>query len=215
MRNLILEKLLSDEEIRDIYRKIHALEEQTKDTAHHNQIHIKNVMDTGKKLGEMVGLERDMIDAVEIAAYLHDAGRLTCKANHAEVSSELARDYFAKNDLHHKYEDMIIEAIQLHSDGFETENPIALTLILADKLDITYTRLASQSYKEIGMRQIQYITDVNLAINDGCLEVSFVCEPQIDLDELKGFSFIDKMEKGVEAFCNHFGLKPRVEYIRE
>ena len=215
MKSFILEKLLSDDEIRDIYRKIHALEERNKDTAHHNPIHIRNVMDYGRKLAELIEMDPEMIDAVEIAAYLHDIGRLSVKKGHAEKSSEMARDYFEKNNLHHKYEKDILEAIALHSNGCDSDNPIVLTLILADKLDITFTRLASQSYLERGMRQLQYITDVNLDLKDGCLMIDFICEPLIDFEELQEFSFIGKMEKAVEAFCNHFGLKHRLEYVRE
>src|SRR5690625_5962562 len=52
------------------------------------------------------------------------------KENHAYKSYEFARKYLERNNIKFSNIDLVLEAIKIHSDGFETNNIIALALIL-------------------------------------------------------------------------------------
>ena len=56
----------------------------------------------------------------------------------------------------------ILDAIKIHSGGFDSDNIIALTLVLSDKLDIKHTKVAKEGYNIKGMKELQYIKDISI-----------------------------------------------------
>ena len=62
--------------------------------------------------------------------------------------------------------DLVLEAIRIHSDGFDTDNMIALALILADKLDVKKTRISDAGLQVIGNRQYAHMEDIYLKIEE-------------------------------------------------
>lgn len=120
---------------------------------------------------------------------LHDTGCTEGKENHSERGYLFAKDYFKRKNIVLKNEELVLDAIKNHSDGFDTENIMTLALILADKLDIKSSRITEEGKKIKGNRQYQYIDDIVLKMNDNVLEVNFICNKNIDLDEL--FKAID------------------------
>ncbi len=83
----------------------------------------------------MLNYNEDLIYSTKIASILHDTGALQGKDGHAFRSYEFAKKYFEDNNINLKNQEQVLEAIKIHSDGFDTDNVIALCLILADKLD--------------------------------------------------------------------------------
>ena len=65
-----------------------------------------------------------------------------------------AEKYFAENNIKPAYQNKILNAIEEHSNGFDSDELITLVLIISDKLDITNERLAKEGYKVPGMRQL-------------------------------------------------------------
>ncbi len=108
---------------------------------------------------------------VTIAALLHDIGLSKSEMNHAFSSAEMAKELFLdKSDLAKEDKDIIIDAIERHSDGFhliedfnyiktrarglgrtaylETDLVVPVALYLADKLDVHKGRLAHEGNPE-------------------------------------------------------------------
>ena len=82
---------------------------------------------------------------------------------------------------------------------------IALTLILADKLDIQKTRVTPEDKNIEGMRLL-YIDDIEIEIQDNLLTINFLVNDQLTLEELNNFYFTKKVFKATEAFAKKLNL---------
>lgn len=202
MKNLY-ELVVNDKEIIDIYNRIHTLEDSDEfGYAYHDFNHVLNVTNLVKQILEMLDYDDDFIYSARIAAILHDTGALQGKDGHALRSYEFAKDYFNRKNINFDNIEQVLEAIKIHSDGFETDNIIALALILADKLDIKYTRVAKAGEKIVGNRQFLNILDIEITIENNIFIVNFITTPEINVDELNNYYFTKKVFKAIEAFCN-------------
>lgn len=202
----------TDKSIVDIYNQISKFEDEDKGWAHHDFNHVYNVSLLVEKLLKSLNYNEKFIDEAKVAAILHDTGSLEGKEGHAFRSYEFAKQYFKDNNLILDNEDLVLDAIRCHSDGFDTDNIIALALIISDKLDIKYTRVAKEGYKVEGMRQMQYIRDIVVEVVNGVLKVDFVCDELIDKSELEEFYFVKKVFKAIGAFSNKMNLNKRVTF---
>lgn len=209
------EKVKNDEEIIRIYEKVSEVEDLNKGWAHHDYNHVCNVAGLVEKLLTELNYEKEFIEEAKIAAILHDIGCLEGKEGHPFRSFEFAKEYLRKNNLNLKYEDLVLEAIRIHSEGFDTDNIIALTLIMSDKLDIKYTRVAKEGYHIPGNRQFQYIKEILIDIHNHILEINFICDDKIDKLELEEFYFTKKVFKAIKAFSAKMGVIPEVLFNSE
>lgn len=200
----------NDKDILDIYNRINKYEIEEGQRAYHNFNHVINVSKTVKQILEALNYEEDFIDEAQVAAVLHDTGCVKGKAEHEIRGFEYAREYLKRKNMKLKNTEMILEAIKNHRNGFDTDNIVTLALIFGDKLDIKKTRITPEGCKVIGNRQFQYINDINLKIDDESLNVYFICDNQIDLEELEEYYFTSKVFKAIESFSDRMKLKPDV-----
>lgn len=204
------EKIVNDQTIIEIYNRISEFEDINKGTAHHNLEHVKNVAQLIESLLKQLDYDENFIEEAKIAALLHDTGAMEGKDGHAVRSYKFAKKYFEENHIELQHKDLVLEAIKIHSDGFDSDNIIALALILSDKLDIKSTRLAKEGYHIKGMKELQYIKDIVVDIHNKHLEIQFLCDDKINKTELEGFYFINKVFKGIKAFSKKMDLNPKV-----
>lgn len=204
------EKIANDKEIIRIYNEISKFEDLDKGWAYHNLEHANNVANLVEVLLKKLGYSDNFIEEAKIAAILHDIGALNGKKNHALKSYNFSKMYLKKNNFLLENLDLVLDAIKIHSDGFNSENIIALTLILSDKLDIKYTRIAREGYNVAGMKELQYIKDILVDIYDNTLKIKFICDDKINKNELEEFYFIAKVFKGIIAFSKKMKLNPKV-----
>lgn len=200
----------NDKSIIDIYDEIHKKEDLEKRRAYHDYNHVINVANLVKELLEALKYDEDLIDEAQVAAILHDTGCLQGKENHPIRSYEYAKNYFENNNIQLKYKDMVLEAIRNHSNGFDTDNVMTLTLILADKLDVKKTRISPEGCKVLGNRQYQFINDINVEIDDKKLKIYFDCDKNINLKELEEYYFTIKIFKAIKSFSKRMNLNPEV-----
>lgn len=205
----------SDKKIIDIYEKISEFEDEDKGWAHHDFNHVNNVALLTEKLLRDLKYDEKFIEEAKVAAILHDTGSIKGKDGHAFRSYEFAKQYFKDNNIKLENEELVLDAIKTHSDGFDTDNIIALALIISDKLDIKHTRVAKEGYNIDGMRQMQYIEDIVVNIDNNVLKINFVCNELIDKKELENFYFIKKVFKAIIAFANKMNLKKEVAFNNE
>ena len=204
------EKIKNDKRIIEVYNKISEFEDLDKGWAHHNLYHVKNVAKLVESLLRKLDYDENFIEEAKIAAILHDTGAIEGKKNHAIRSYNFAKQYFENNNIILENKDLVLEAIKIHSDGFDSNNIIALTLILSDKLDIKYTRVAKEGYYVKGMRELQYIKDILVDISNSDLEIKFFCDDKINKSELEEFYFITKVFKAIIAFSKKMNLNAKV-----
>ncbi len=210
MLNEVYNKILNDDTILNIYKEIELVENKEKGWAYHNFAHVLNVLKITENILLLMNYSKNFILKAKIACLLHDVGALQGKDNHAYRSYEYAKNYFKTNNIIFKGLEDVLEAIKIHSDGFDTDNLIALTLILADKLDIKSNRITSYGGKVIGNRQYTHIKDIIINIYNGCLTIHFISDGKIDMKELNDYYFTKKVFKAIESFSNKVGLKYKV-----
>jgi hypothetical protein len=201
----------NDEEIIKRYNDISEFEDIKKGWAHHNLQHVDNVSYLVEKILTDLNFNMEFIEEAKIASLLHDTGCIDGKEVHAVKSYEYAKNYFKRKNIHLDNKALILEAINIHSNGFNTDNIIALALIFSDKLDIKYTRIAKEGYNIPGMRQIQYIDDILVKINNNNININFLCNDKIDINEFEEFYFTEKVFNAITSFSNKMNLLPLVQ----
>lgn len=204
------EQIVNDEKIIQQYNKISEFEDLDKGWAHHNLEHVKNVSKLVEVLLKKLNYDEDFIEEAKIAAILHDVGAVEGKNNHALRSYEFAKKYLDENNILLKNGELVLDAIKSHSDGFNSDNIMTLTLIISDKLDIKHTRVAKEGYNVKGMRQLQYIEDILVDIDNKNLEIKFICDDKININELEEFYFMIKVFRAIKTFSEKMNLTPKV-----
>lgn len=204
------DQIENDKTIIEVYNKISEFEDLDKGWAHHNLDHVKNVSKLVESLLKRLDYDDSFIEEAKIAALLHDTGAIEGKQNHSLRSYKFAKEYLKNNNIILENKDLVLEAIKIHSDGFDSDNIIALTLILSDKLDIKHTRVAKEGYNVDGMKELQYIKDILVDIHNNNLEIKFICDDKINKNELEEFYFITKVFRAIISFSKKMNLNPKV-----
>jgi len=197
----------NDKRIHKLYNDIQEYEDREKGWGYHNFDHVSNVVRWVEQLLREFKYDDDFIEEAMIAGILHDTGCLEGKKDHQFRSYEFAKNYLKENNIKLKNEQMVLDAIKLHSDGFDTDNIMALVLILSDKLDIKFNRVTIEGAKVEGMRQMRFIKEAEIKIFDNTLKINYICVDGIDLKELEGYYFIPKVFKAIKTFGEKFNLK--------
>lgn len=204
------EKVINDEIIVETYNKVSEFEDLNKGLAYHNLEHVINVANMMEVLLGKLNYDKNFIEEAKIAAILHDVGAIEGKKGHAMRSYEFAKKYLIDRDIVLEYNDLVLDAIKIHSDGFYSENIIALTLILSDKLDIKHTRVAKEGYNVKGMSELQYINDIVVDIHNKELIIRFICDERINKQNLEEFYFTKKVFNAILSFAKRMNLNPNV-----
>ncbi len=201
------EKIRDDPEVIAIYQRIKDADGQI---AYHDLCHVLNVCATMESVLRPLGYDEAFIDEALVAGILHDVGVLEGKDGHPERSFKWASAYLKRQGIKLCHEREVLEAIANHSSGFDTDNIIQLTLILADKLDIKKTRVAPGGLIIPGMREYRHIEDIVLTIDDETLKVNFITDADLNLAEMLDYYFTIKTLKAIKAFAKKIGRKPIV-----
>lgn len=203
----IYDYLNSNDNILKIYMEIENKEIKDGGWAFHNFEHVKNVSKIAEKILTDLNFDEETIYKCKIACLLHDIGALQGKEEHAKRSFEYARKLFENNNWIFEGSESILEAIKNHSSGFETNNIITLSIILADKLDIKKTRISEIGKTIEGNRQYAHIEDIIINIQDDELTINFITDGKMIMKEINNYYFTDKVFKAVEAFSKKLNLK--------
>lgn len=154
-----------------------------------------------------MNFDEETIYKCKIACLLHDVGAVEGKEGHAERSYEYVKQLIQNNNwIFVGYED-VLDAIKNHSAGFNSNNIITLSIILADKLDIKKIRISEEGKKVVGNRQYGHIEDIIISIKDNSLTINFLTDGRMDVQEVSEYYFTSKVFKAIEAFSNKLNLK--------
>jgi len=203
----IYDYLNSNDNILKIYTEIENKEIKDGRWAFHNLEHVKNVSKIAEKILIDLNFDEETIYKCKIACLLHDVGALQGKEEHAQRSFEYSRKFFEDKNWIFEDSESVLDAIKNHSSGFETNNIIALSIILADKLDIKKTRISESGKKIEGNRQYAHIEDIIINIQDDVLTINFITDGKMIMKEVNNYYFTEKVFKAIEAFSKKLNLK--------
>lgn len=203
----IYDYLNSNDNILKIYMEIEDKEIKDGGWSFHNFEHVKNVSKIAEKILTDLNFNEETIYKCKIACLLHDIGALQGKEEHAKRSFEYARKLFENKNWIFEDSESVLDAIKNHSSGFETNNIITLSIILADKLDIKKTRISEIGKTIEGNRQYAHIEDIIINIQDDILTINFITDGKMIMKEVNNYYFTNKVFKAIEAFSKKLNLK--------
>lgn len=187
---LLYEKVLNNNEYLNLVRDIENIKFITngKWDWDHGLAHFKRVSLYVKQILEQLKVDDRTIELGMTAALLHDIGLSKGdKINHAVESSRIFQNFIDLSDISEKEKEVLRQAIYDHSNGNDIQSLIGLSLVLADKLDVTYHRTINSSIQDKMNQEIQKIKSVNIDITDNELFVTYTTELNFDISILKGW----------------------------
>ena len=209
-------EIKNSQEIKNLFKEVLVKEkEEANFWAFHGETHIMNVVNFVERVSKLLNYDEEFVMQTKIAALLHDFGMIYGKEGHAEKSYEIAKKYFEENNIQTGNNEMILDAILNHSDGFGRNNKIAAILMFADKIDVKKDRIAPMGYDIPGMREVQYIEDIAINIINNELTINFIVKEEANKQEIEEFYFFEKIFKSIKAFAKENNLTYLVYYNDE
>lgn len=184
----LYDKLLSNENFLYTVKKIENIKFITdgKWDWEHGLGHYKRVAEYVKEILLQLGADERTIDLGMAAALLHDIGLSKGdKVDHAVESGKMFVNFLDENDITQYEKEILKQAITDHSKGNNIETLIGLSLVLADKLDVTYHRTINSSIQDKMNKEIQRIRKVDINITDNELIVHYTTDSNFDINILK------------------------------
>lgn len=169
----------------------------------HGLAHYKRVSLYVKQILEQLNTDDRTIELGMTAALLHDIGLSKGdKINHAVESSRIFQNFIDLKDISEKEKEVLRQAIYDHSNGNDIQSLIGLSLVLADKLDVTYHRTINSSIQDKLNKEIQKIKRVNIDITDKELILTYTTDSNFNVSILRDWNksiiIPDKVAKHLE-----------------
>lgn len=200
-------QIRNDNYIVSLYNNIEKGNNDEKLWANHSWGHIDSVIRIVEKMLSLLKYDEKTIERAKVAALLHDIGCIKGKNDHAIRSYEMAKQYLESKLIDEESIELIVNAIKNHSDGIETKNIIDATLFFADKLDYTKNRLTEEGHKIEGFKEIQYIDDIDIMLENNTLIVNFIASDLFNKEALEKFYFTPKIFNAVHKMSDYINVK--------
>lgn len=185
---LLYEKVLKNDEYLKTVKRIENIRFITdgKWDWDHGLGHYKRVSLYVKQILEQLKATDRTIELGMTAALLHDIGLSKGdKIDHAVESSRIFHRFIASGDVTEQEKEILRQAIYDHSKGNDIQSLVGLSLVFADKLDVTYHRTINSTIQDKMNKEIQKIKEVNIDIKDEELIVSYKTEKDFDVSILR------------------------------
>lgn len=206
----IYTQIVADKKIKRIYKMVDFIEDAPWST--HGLKHINNTVKIAKTLYEMFNPSEFSLDTILTSCYLHDTGAVFGKPNHATHSKIFVEKYLDDFNLDTDMKQTIVSTVAHHSSASECAPLIEKYMALADKLDITKSRILKAGKKVEGMRQVANILSFDFERTETLFIVNIKVSPRFDLTEWQNYYFTAKVNKAIEVFAHAYGLEPQIIY---
>lgn len=165
--------------------------------------HFKRVSQYVLKILTQLNTDSRTIDLGMTAALLHDIGLSKGdKVDHAICSSNMFTRFIDDTDITDDEIVILKQAIFDHSKGSNIQSLVGLSLVLADKLDVTYHRTVNSSIQDEVNKEIQKIKEVKIEINGSNLTVSYIADFDFDVDILRNWKKAITIPKKVSDYLH-------------
>lgn len=194
--------LNNDIELNNIIDSINKVNENNL-LACHGRYHTTFVVNTIEKLLTKLNFKNDIIELGKIAGLLHDIGTIEGKNKHAYRSSEMCIHFLDKTKLSQDNKNIIIHAIEDHSNGNEINSPIGAALLLADKIDISKNRVLELGKQDRWHNNLLNIEETILTVENTNIIINYITNNKFSIEIL-----LEEWKKGmlipIKA-SNYFG----------
>jgi len=177
-------------------------------SACHGQYHAMFVVDTAEYILQSLSYDSRTVELGKIAALLHDIGNIAGRRDHARKSAALTAVFldgqcsaFAPEE-----KNMVIQAIKDHSGGKNICSAVGATLLIADKVDISYKRVLPLEHIDAWHKNLLEIKDVDLHVSENTIKINYVTTESFSKDLLisgyaKGFHLPMKAAGYLDCSC--------------
>lgn len=217
----IYESILNNQEYLDLVKKI----ENTKFITdgkwdwEHGLGHYQRVANYVKKILTQLGETDRTIEIGMVSALLHDIGLSKGdKFDHALESGRIFKKYIDEEDFSKTELNILEQAIIDHSKGNNINTLVGASLVLADKLDVTFHRTINSSIQDKINKEIQKVKNVDIEINDNELIVKYSTVNDFDKMVLKEWNKTVLIPMKVAKYLNKnyiFKINDQVVDYRE
>lgn len=175
----------------------------------HGLEHAIRVSSYVESILKQLGQGERVIELGKVAGLLHDVGLVKGdKIDHTKVSSELFPRYIQSLSLREEEIEILREAIEDHSKGEKIKSLVGASLLLADKLDVTYHRVIHSTIQDAINKEFGKIRKVSIEITNQNLVVSYQTEVSFDIEVLRNWEkTITIPEKVASYLGRHFMFK--------
>lgn len=194
--------LYNDKELNNIIDSINKINENNL-LACHGRYHTTFVINAIEKLLTSLNFDRKTIELGKIAGLLHDIGTIEGKKGHAHRSSEMCVHFLDKIRLSQESKDIIIHAIEDHSNGKEINSPVGAALLLADKIDISKNRVLELGKQDRWHNNLLNIEETILTVEDKNIIINYIVNDKFSREILS-----EEWKKGITIpikASNYFG----------
>lgn len=164
--------LSNDKKLNNIIDSINKVNENVL-LACHGRYHTNFVIENIEKLLTKLNFGEDIIELGKIAGLLHDIGTIEGKKGHAHRSSEMCVHFLNKTELSQENKDIIIHAIEDHSNGNEINSPVGAALLIADKIDISKNRVLELGKQERWHSNLLNIEETYLTVENKKIIINY------------------------------------------
>ena len=187
------EILKKDEELNAIIDSINKVNESSL-LACHGRYHTTFVINTIETLLSQLGFDKHIIELGKIAGLLHDIGTINGKKGHAFRSSEMCVPFLNKTNLSREDKDIIIHAIEDHSNGDNITSSVGAALLLADKINISKNRVLELGKQDHWHSNLLNIEETVLKVDGKNIIVNYIVNDKFSKEILLG-----ELKKGITA----------------
>lgn len=198
--------ILNDQKIVDMYKKIDEINDVP---FSHGMKHIKNVCNIMNDLCDVFNVDKDMKDALLIAAALHDIGQVEDRENHGPKAAQYISKHYKdvlENNIYYKD---ILKAIEVHSEESKEEDTLFTILLqAADKFDFSKNRLEDKHKKFF----TEAVEKVEFIYNETYFGLNIITKDIENFEELfLGLKFFHRVINIVRMLANKFNRKPIIK----
>jgi hypothetical protein len=180
------------------------------DKVDHGLDHAKRVAHYCQGLGQMLGLNKEQIEILRVAAILHDIGVSSSgKDEHNIRSAEWVSGWLSeKKRLDPTYKKELINLVRNHHKG--NASLVMCVLVFAEKLDICHQRVLPAGMHFAGVRQYAHLRNVKCRIHQNTFEVHWTSDGRLNLMELNEHYYIPKVFAATHNIAKQLGLKSKM-----
>jgi len=141
----------------------------------HGRYHTMFVVNTAEYILKSLSYDSRTVELGKIAALLHDIGNMAGRRNHARKSAALAAVFLDDTaQFLPEEKDMIVQAIEDHSEGNNISSVIGAALLIADKADISKRRILPLETMDDWHKNLLEIEDVNINVSDKLITINYI-----------------------------------------
>jgi len=153
----------------------------------HGWGHALFVVDTIEYILKSLSFSTKTVELGKITALLHDIGNIAGRQNHARKGAMLATVFLDDlNGLNQSETDMIVQAIDDHTEGVSILSAIGASLLIADKADISISRRLNVEHINDWYGNLLKIKDVNISVDSRVIATNFITTKSFSSDVLLG-----------------------------